>query len=68
MKFCRISQTLALVPHIHWIVVEDATENSKLVTKLLQDSNLLHYTHLSVKTPWDQQPHRSVYLSICYTG
>lgn len=58
-ELTRISQTLALVPHIHWIVVEDATENSKLVTKLLQDSNLLHYTHLSVKTPWDQQPHRS---------
>ncbi|GLV35111.1 Glucuronyltransferase I [Carabus blaptoides fortunei] len=58
-ELTRISQTLALVPNIHWIVIEDATENSLLVTKLLQDSSLIHYTHLSVKTPWDQQLRRS---------
>lgn len=42
---------LALVPHVHWIVVEDANENSKLVTDLLLQSNLIDYTHISVKTP-----------------
>lgn len=59
-ELTRISQTLALVPHVHWILIEDADENSKLVTKLLQDSSLVYYTHLSVKTPVDQKVRRLV--------
>jgi len=49
-ELTRISQTLALVPNIHWIVIEDADEKSNLVSRLLNDSNIM-YTHLVAKTP-----------------
>lgn len=49
-ELTRISQALALVPNVHWIVIEDAEEKSDLVRNLLNDSNLL-YTHLAAKTP-----------------
>lgn len=67
-ELTRISQTLALVPNVHWILVEDSDEKTDLVRNLLAESNLL-VTHLSNKTPvfeklGDQDPrwkkHRGV--------
>lgn len=49
-ELTRISQTLALVPNVHWILVEDSDEKTDLVRNLIADSNLL-VTHLNTKTP-----------------
>lgn len=49
-ELTRISQTLALVPNVHWIVVEDSEEKTDIVRNLLNDSSLL-FTHLVAKTP-----------------
>lgn len=49
-ELTRISQTLALVPNVHWIVVEDSETKTDLVRNLLNDSSLL-FTHLAAKTP-----------------
>lgn len=49
-ELTRISQTLALVPNVHWIVVEDSEVKTDLVRNLLNDSSLL-FTHLVAKTP-----------------
>ncbi|XP_065158364.1 galactosylgalactosylxylosylprotein 3-beta-glucuronosyltransferase I [Atheta coriaria] len=49
-ELTRVSQTLALVPNIHWIVIEDSEERTELVTNLLNDSKVV-YTHLNAKTP-----------------
>lgn len=49
-ELTRISQTLALVPNIHWIVIEDSEVKTDLVRNLLNDSSLL-FTHLAAKTP-----------------
>lgn len=48
-ELTRISQTLQLVPNIHWIVVEDAAEKSDLVRNLIEDSRLIA-THLVAQT------------------
>ena len=49
-ELTRLSQTLMLVPNIHWIVVEDRANTSSLVSKLLVNSGLPH-THLTSLTP-----------------
>lgn len=49
-ELTRISQTLALVPNIHWVVVEDSEEKTDLVRRILNDSNII-FTHLNAKTP-----------------
>lgn len=49
-ELTRLSQTLLLVPNLHWIVVEDSTAKTLLVSKFLSESSL-NYTHLNVKTP-----------------
>lgn len=49
-ELTRISQTLKLVPNIHWIVVEDSEEKTDLVRNLLLESKLI-FTHLNAKTP-----------------
>ncbi|XP_053304781.1 galactosylgalactosylxylosylprotein 3-beta-glucuronosyltransferase 3 isoform X2 [Spea bombifrons] len=49
-ELTRLSQTLILVPALHWILVEDSPERTPLVTDLLAQSGL-HYTHLNVQTP-----------------
>ncbi|NP_001082602.1 beta-1,3-glucuronyltransferase 3 L homeolog isoform X1 [Xenopus laevis] len=49
-ELTRLSQTLLLVPSLHWILVEDSAERSKAVADLLAQSGL-HYTHLNVQTP-----------------
>lgn len=49
-ELTRISQTLKLVPNVHWIVVEDTEEKTELVRNLITDSKLVA-THLNAKTP-----------------
>nr|XP_008192881.1 PREDICTED: galactosylgalactosylxylosylprotein 3-beta-glucuronosyltransferase I [Tribolium castaneum] len=49
-ELTRISQTLQLVPNVHWIVVEDSDYKTDLVRNLLTESDLI-YTHLNAKTP-----------------
>lgn len=46
----RLSYTFALVSNLHWIVVEDATKRSLLVSGVLSRSGVRH-THLSAATP-----------------
>lgn len=49
----RFSQTLQLVPHLHWVLIEDSKEKSPMLSALLQRSGL-NYTHLAIKngTGW----------------
>lgn len=50
----RLAQTLLLVPYVHWIVVEDAAQNSDLVRNLLIRTGLdQRSTLLFAKTPSD---------------
>lgn len=49
-ELTRLVQTFLHVPNLHWILVEDAFNKSKLVTDLLQGSGL-SYTHLNAGTP-----------------
>ncbi|XP_066438803.1 galactosylgalactosylxylosylprotein 3-beta-glucuronosyltransferase 3 isoform X2 [Eleutherodactylus coqui] len=49
-ELTRLSQTLLLVPALHWILVEDAAERTTLVADLLAKSEL-QYTHLHMLTP-----------------
>ncbi|XP_056383514.1 galactosylgalactosylxylosylprotein 3-beta-glucuronosyltransferase 3 [Hyla sarda] len=49
-ELTRLSQTLLLVPALHWILVEDSAERTSLVSDLLAQSEL-KYTHLNVQTP-----------------
>ncbi|CAG9765467.1 unnamed protein product [Ceutorhynchus assimilis] len=48
-ELTRISQTLKLVPNVHWIVIEDALEKSNLVRNLIAESKLIA-THLVAQT------------------
>lgn len=50
----RLSQTLSLVPRLHWLLVEDAEGPTPLVSGLLAASGLL-FTHLAVLTPKAQR-------------
>ena len=45
-ELTRLSQTLRLVPNVHWIVVEDSKQKSRPVTNFLSQSQL-SYTHLN---------------------
>ncbi|KAG8430438.1 hypothetical protein GDO86_020609 [Hymenochirus boettgeri] len=47
-ELTRLSQTLLLVPSLHWIVKQDSTVRSQPVADLLSQSGL-HYTHLNLK-------------------
>ncbi|KAJ3657716.1 hypothetical protein Zmor_009501 [Zophobas morio] len=49
-ELTRISQTLRLVPNVHWIVVEDSETKTDLVRNLIAESGLV-VTHLHAKTP-----------------
>ncbi|XP_011882607.1 PREDICTED: galactosylgalactosylxylosylprotein 3-beta-glucuronosyltransferase I [Vollenhovia emeryi] len=49
-ELTRLAQTFLHVPNFHWIVVEDASKKSALVTRLLETSGLI-YTHLAATTP-----------------
>lgn len=48
-ELTRISQTLKLVPHVHWIVIEDGGEKSDLVRRVISDSKVVA-THLVAQT------------------
>lgn len=51
-ELTRLSQTIMLVPNVHWILVEDAVEKSLLVKNLLIRTGLItRSTQLNVKTP-----------------
>ncbi|XP_018570379.1 galactosylgalactosylxylosylprotein 3-beta-glucuronosyltransferase I [Anoplophora glabripennis] len=49
-ELTRISQTLMLVPNVHWIVIEDSETKTDLVRNLILNSKLM-VTHLNAKTP-----------------
>ena len=53
-ELVRLSQTLSLVPRLHWLLVEDAEVPTPLVSGLLAASGLL-FTHLAVLTPKAQR-------------
>uniref|UniRef100_A0A2I3HB24 Galactosylgalactosylxylosylprotein 3-beta-glucuronosyltransferase n=1 Tax=Nomascus leucogenys TaxID=61853 RepID=A0A2I3HB24_NOMLE len=53
-ELVRLSQTLSLVPRLHWLLVEDAEGPTPLVSGLLAVSGLL-FTHLVVLMPKAQQ-------------
>ncbi|XP_061433015.1 galactosylgalactosylxylosylprotein 3-beta-glucuronosyltransferase 1-like isoform X1 [Lethenteron reissneri] len=57
----RLSHTMALVPNLHWLVVEDAPAPSALVSAVLRNAWPLSYTHLHMETPKQDplKPHRS---------
>uniref|UniRef100_A0A6B2E814 Galactosylgalactosylxylosylprotein 3-beta-glucuronosyltransferase n=1 Tax=Phlebotomus kandelakii TaxID=1109342 RepID=A0A6B2E814_9DIPT len=51
-ELTRIAQTVMLVPFVHWILIEDATETSSLVRNLLNRTGLSgRSTLLNAKTP-----------------
>ncbi|XP_055380498.1 galactosylgalactosylxylosylprotein 3-beta-glucuronosyltransferase I [Condylostylus longicornis] len=51
-ELTRLSHLITLVPNIHWILVEDANQPSKLVQSLLELSKLItRSTLLNIKTP-----------------
>ncbi|KAG3284867.1 hypothetical protein H1C71_008423 [Ictidomys tridecemlineatus] len=53
-ELVRLSQTLSLVPRLHWLLVEDSDGPTPLVSGLLSASGLL-FTHLAVLTPKAQR-------------
>ncbi|XP_064484531.1 galactosylgalactosylxylosylprotein 3-beta-glucuronosyltransferase I-like [Ornithodoros turicata] len=54
-ELTRLSYTFALVPNLHWIVVEDASQSSTLVKGVLERSGM-PYTLLNTLTPPDIKP------------
>lgn len=51
-ELTRLKSVFLHVPALHWILVEDAVQKSKLVTDFLESSGLA-YTHLHHSTPQD---------------
>ena len=49
-ELTRLCQTFLLVPNFHWIVVEDSSRKTDLVSNLLSYCGL-RYTHLNIETP-----------------
>ncbi|KAK6021142.1 hypothetical protein OSTOST_13196, partial [Ostertagia ostertagi] len=47
-----LANTLRLVPHLHWIVVEDGNETVPYVGKILERSTL-PFTYFAAQTPAD---------------
>ncbi|PIO71032.1 glycosyltransferase family 43 [Teladorsagia circumcincta] len=48
----RLANTLHLIPHLHWIVIEDGNETVPYVGKILERSTL-PFTYFAAKTPKD---------------
>ena len=46
----RLGQTLLHVTNLHWILVEDASYRTDLVSRFLQESGI-SFTHLNIRTP-----------------
>ena len=53
----RLSHTLMHVTNLHWILVEDHTFRTDLVSRLLQETGL-SFTHLNYRTPPEMQRKR----------
>ena len=53
-ELTRLCHTFLLVPNIHWIVIEDAKANTKLVQNLLANCGVV-YTLIFEETPSDQK-------------
>ena len=53
-ELTRMCHTFLLVPNLHWIVIEDAKINSKLVKDLLNKCGVV-YTLLKEETPPEQK-------------
>ena len=53
-ELTRLCHTFLLVPNLHWIVIEDAKENSKAVQDLLLRCGVVH-TLLKEDTPADHK-------------
>ena len=49
-ELTRLCNTLLLVPKVHWIIVEDATDKTDLMTRFLHKCGV-EYTHLNIRTP-----------------
>jgi len=49
-ELTRLQAVFLMVPNLHWILVEDAEQKTKLVTDFLVRSGL-SFTHLNVSTP-----------------
>ncbi len=50
----RLSQTLLHVTNLHWIIVEDSTYRTDLISRLLVETGL-SFTHLNFRTPVEMQ-------------
>ncbi len=50
----RLSQTLMHVTNLHWIIVEDSTYRTELISRLLIETGL-SFTHLNFRTPAEMQ-------------
>lgn len=50
----RLSNTLLHVTNLHWILIEDHTYRTDLVSRLLHETGL-SFTHLNYRTPADMQ-------------
>lgn len=53
-ELTRLSHTFRLVPHLHWIVVEDSSNRTALVSGFLARCGV-SYTHLYAATPADRK-------------
>ncbi|XP_023649735.1 galactosylgalactosylxylosylprotein 3-beta-glucuronosyltransferase 3 isoform X1 [Paramormyrops kingsleyae] len=53
-ELTRLSQTFLHVPQLHWIVVEDSSQRTDLVSHFLEHSGLV-FTHLHIPTPQDRK-------------
>jgi galactosylgalactosylxylosylprotein 3-beta-glucuronosyltransferase 3 len=53
-ELTRLANIFLLVPNLHWILVEDSPQKSKLVKSLLHRSGI-KYTHLNIETPSDMK-------------
>ena len=51
-ELVRMKNTLALVPNILWILVEDASFKSERISNFLKDS-FIKYVHLNIKSQWN---------------
>jgi Glycosyltransferase family 43 len=66
--FRRISHVMLLVPNIHWIIVEDAEENTVLVKNFLNRTGLhKRTTLLHAKTPTDFKLKDKVSDTFCFS-
>uniref|UniRef100_A0A915Q5L5 Galactosylgalactosylxylosylprotein 3-beta-glucuronosyltransferase n=1 Tax=Setaria digitata TaxID=48799 RepID=A0A915Q5L5_9BILA len=54
----RLAQTLAYVPNLHWIVVEDANDTSPFIADIFKRYRI-RFTHLYALTPQEKKPNET---------